>query len=77
MSLAEIKTAIRDLTPGELAELAAYFREQDNLDLGSHARADAVASVADRYATYIGAAADLPSDLAANLDLYIHGHGRK
>ncbi len=32
---------------------------------------------ADRYAAYIGAAGGLPADLAANLDHYIHGHGRK
>ena len=31
MSLAEIKTAIRDLTPKELAELAAYIRLEDKL----------------------------------------------
>jgi hypothetical protein len=28
---------------------------------------------ADRYARYIGAADDLPADLAANLDHYVHG----
>jgi len=35
------------------------------------------ASFADRYAAYIGAADDLPADLAANLDHYVHGHSRK
>jgi hypothetical protein len=35
------------------------------------------ASFADRYATYIGAADDLPADLAANLDHYVHGHDGK
>ena len=34
-------------------------------------------SFADRYAAYIGAADDLPADLAANLDHYVHGLGRK
>jgi len=34
-------------------------------------------SFADRYAAYIGAADDLPGDLAANLDHYVHGHSRK
>lgn len=34
-------------------------------------------SFADRYATYIGAAADLPADLAENLDHYVHGHRKK
>jgi hypothetical protein len=34
-------------------------------------------SFADRYAAYIGAADDLPADLAANLDHYVHGHNRK
>ena len=31
-------------------------------------------SFAERYAAYIGAADDLPSDLAENLDHYVHGH---
>jgi hypothetical protein len=31
-------------------------------------------SFAERYADYIGAAGDLPSDLAENLDHYVHGH---
>jgi len=35
------------------------------------------ASFADRYAGYIGAADDLPADLSANLDHYVHGHSRK
>jgi len=30
-------------------------------------------SFAERYAHYIGAAEDLPSDLAENLDHYVHG----
>lgn len=32
------------------------------------------ASFAERYAAYIGVADDLPSDLAENLDHYVHGH---
>ena len=35
------------------------------------------ASFAERYAAYIGAADDLHADLAANLDHYVRGHGRK
>lgn len=31
-------------------------------------------SFADHYAAYIGAADDLPADLAQNLDHYLHGH---
>ena len=31
------------------------------------------ASFAERYAAYIGAADDLPSDLAENVDHYVHG----
>lgn len=34
-------------------------------------------SFADRYAAYIGAATDLPSDLAANIDHYVHGQRKK
>ena len=33
-------------------------------------------SFAERYAAYIGAAEDLPADLAANLDQYVHGSSR-
>ena len=36
--------------------------------------APASASFAERYAAYIGAADDLPSDLAENLDHYVHTH---
>ena len=32
---------------------------------------------AERYAAFIGMADDLPADMAANLDHYIHGHARK
>ena len=35
------------------------------------------ASFADRYAGYIGQADDLPTDLAANLDHYVHGQSPK
>ena len=31
MSLAEIKSAVTELPPPDLAELAAFIREQDNL----------------------------------------------
>jgi len=34
-------------------------------------------SFAERYAAYIGVAGDLPQDLAANLDHYVHGHPKK
>ena len=34
-------------------------------------------SFAERYAAYIGVAKDLPPDLAANLDHYVHGHRKK
>ena len=35
MSLAEIKTAVGDLSPRELAELAEFIQTQDGLALGS------------------------------------------
>jgi len=31
----------------------------------------------DRYKNFIGMATDLPPDLAANLDHYVHGHRKK
>jgi hypothetical protein len=34
-------------------------------------------SFAERYAAFVGAARDLPADLAANLDHYVHGHSKK
>ncbi len=34
-------------------------------------------SFADRYSGYIGVAEDLPSDLAVNLDHYLHGRRAK
>jgi hypothetical protein len=38
---------------------------------------EAGGSFADRYASYVGAADDLPCDLAGNLDHYVHGHRKK
>jgi len=35
---------------------------------------EAAPSFAQRYANYIGAATDLPADLAENLDHYVHGN---
>jgi hypothetical protein len=32
---------------------------------------------AKRYAAYVGVANDLPPDLAANIDHYVHGHRKK
>ena len=40
MSLAEIKNAVSELTPQELAELAAFIREQDNLAWDREIEAD-------------------------------------
>ena len=34
-------------------------------------------SFAERYAAYVGMADDLPADLAANLDHYVHGHRKR
>jgi hypothetical protein len=34
-------------------------------------------SFAERYASYVGVAEDLPADLAENLDHYLHGHRKK
>lgn len=34
-------------------------------------------SFGERYAAYIGVADDLPADLAANLDHYVHGHRKQ
>ena len=37
----------------------------------------ATASFAERYAAYVGAADDLPADLAENLDHYAHGQRKQ
>ena len=34
-------------------------------------------SFAERYAAFVGAAEDLPADLAENLDHYVHGGPKK
>ena len=34
-------------------------------------------SFAERYTAFIGVADDLPADLTANLDHYVHGHAKK
>lgn len=34
-------------------------------------------TVAERYASMIGIADDVPTDLARNLDHYLHGHPKK
>jgi hypothetical protein len=34
-------------------------------------------SFAERYKEFMGIVDDLPSDLAANLDHYLHGHPKK
>ena len=36
-----------------------------------------VATFAERFKDFIGMAADLPPDLAENLDHYLHGHPKK
>jgi hypothetical protein len=38
---------------------------------------DTQPSFAERYASYVGMADDLPTDLASNLDHYLHGHRKK
>jgi len=40
VSLAEIKTAVKELSPGELAELAAFIQDQDNLAWDSEIEKD-------------------------------------
>jgi len=34
-------------------------------------------SFAERYSAYLGMADDLPTDLAKNLDHYVHGHRKQ
>lgn len=34
-------------------------------------------TVAERYASLIGIADDVPTDLSRNLDHYLHGHAKK
>jgi hypothetical protein len=47
MSLAEIKRAVRELSPRELAELAAFISEQDNAEWDAQIERDAAAGKLD------------------------------
>ena len=47
MSLAEIKRAVRQLSPRELAELAAFISEQDNAAWDAQIEQDAAAEKLD------------------------------
>jgi hypothetical protein len=47
MSLAEIKRAVRQLSPRELAELAAFISEQDNAAWDAQIEHDAAAGKLD------------------------------
>jgi hypothetical protein len=47
MSLAEIKSAVRQLSPKELAELAAFVSEQDNAAWGEQIEQDAASGKLD------------------------------
>lgn len=47
MSLSEIKSAVRDLSPKELAQLAAFIAEQDNAVWDKQMDEDAAAGKLD------------------------------
>lgn len=47
MSLAEIKSAVRQLSPKELAELAAFLSEQDNAAWDEQIQQDAASGKVD------------------------------
>ena len=47
MSLAEIKTAVRELSPKELAELAKFIAEQDNAAWTQQMQEDAASGKLD------------------------------
>jgi hypothetical protein len=47
MSLADIKDAVRELSPKELAELAAFVSEQDNAEWDKQMEADATSGKLD------------------------------
>jgi hypothetical protein len=47
MSLAEIKTAVRQLSPRELAELSAFVLEQNNAAWGEQIEQDAASGKLD------------------------------
>jgi hypothetical protein len=52
--------------------------EGAELDVSYHAsRPITNTTFADRYKQFIGMADDLPTDLAENLDHYLHGHPKK
>ena len=47
MSLTEIKSAVRELSPKELAELAAFISEQDNAAWDNQMQQDAASGKLD------------------------------
>jgi hypothetical protein len=47
MSLAEIKTAVRELSPKELAELAAFISKEDNVAWDAQMEEDAASGKLD------------------------------
>jgi cytochrome c553 len=47
MSLAEIKSAVRELSPKELAELAAFISKQDNAAWDTQMEQDAASGKLD------------------------------
>ena len=47
MSLAEIKDAVRELSPKELAELAAFISKQDNVEWDRQMEEDAASGKLD------------------------------
>lgn len=47
MSLSEIKSAVQELSPKELAELAAFISKQDNAEWDKQIEADAASGKLD------------------------------
>ena len=75
-TLAEIETAADALTDEDKQKLLAFLASRLRAT-GEPMAAPRPPSFAERYSPFIGAATDLPTDLAANLDHYLHGHPKR
>jgi hypothetical protein len=66
----KVRNGVVVLPPG--VKLPDGAEVQVNVPEGRNER-----SFAERYAVFVGIADDLPADLAANLDHYLHGHPKQ
>jgi hypothetical protein len=71
-------TCIGKVSNGKVAlPEGIHLPEGTEVEMHIPESSQATASFANRYKDFMGAADDLPADLASNLDHYLHGHPKK